>query len=47
MSHEDQQRLAYQEAQEKKEERNRIQRLQVYDQRHGDNYDKIHQLLLR
>jgi hypothetical protein len=47
MSSEDQQRVAYQEALQKKEERSRVQRLQVYDQQHEDNYHKIHQLLLR
>ena len=47
LSPEDQQRVAYQEALQKKEERARIQRLQVYDQRSEDTYNKVHQLLLR
>jgi curved DNA-binding protein CbpA len=47
LSPEDQQRVAYQEALQQKEERARIQRLQVYDQRSEDTYNKVHQLLLR
>ena len=47
MSAEDQQHVAYQEALHKKEERVRVQRLQVYDQQHESNYHKIHKLLLR
>ena len=47
LSAEDAQRLAYKEALEKKQERQRLQRLQVYDQKTEDNYHKIHQLLLR
>ena len=47
MSAEDQQRAAYQEALQQKEERARIQRLQVYDQQSEDTYTKVHQLLLR
>ena len=47
LSPEDQQRVAYQEALQQKEERARIQRLQVYDQRSEDTYHKVHQLLLR
>lgn len=47
LSPEDQQRVAYQEALQKKEERSRIQRLQVYDQKTEDTYHKVHQLLLR
>ena len=47
LSPEDQQRTAYQEALQQKEERARIQRLQVYDQKSEDAYHKVHQLLLR
>tara|TARA_B100001094_G_scaffold131197_1_gene126978 strand:+ start:1044 stop:2117 length:1074 start_codon:yes stop_codon:yes gene_type:complete len=47
LSSEDQQRLAYQEALQKKEERARLQRLQVYDQKGEDMYNRIHQMLLR
>jgi len=47
MSVEDQQRAAYQEALKQKQERARIQRLQVYDQKHGQAYEKIHSMLLR
>ena len=46
LSPEDQQRVAYQEALQQKEERARIQRLQVYDQLSEDTYTKVHQLLL-
>jgi len=47
LSHEDQQRVAYQEALQQKEERARVQRLQVYDQTSEDTYHKVHKLLLR
>ena len=47
MSTQDQQRVAYQEALQNKEERARIQRLQVYDQKGEDMYNKVHQMLLR
>ncbi len=47
MSLKDQQNLAYQEALEKKQERARIQRLQVYDQKGEDMYNKVHQMLLK
>jgi len=47
LSHEDQQRIAYQEALQQKEERSRVQRLQVYDQESEDTYHKVHKLLLR
>tara|TARA_Y100000389_G_scaffold147201_1_gene146077 strand:- start:454 stop:1575 length:1122 start_codon:yes stop_codon:yes gene_type:complete len=47
LSPEDQQRVAYQEALNQREERARVQRLQVYDQKSEDAYHKVHQLLLR
>ena len=47
MSPEDQQRASYHEALRQKEERVRIQRLQVYDQKGEDMYSKVHQMLLR
>ena len=47
MSQEDQQRDAYREALQQREERARIQRLQQYDQKGEDMYNKVHQLLLR
>lgn len=47
MSSQDQHRVAYQEALQNKEERARIQRLQVYDQKGEDMYNKVHQMLLR
>ena len=47
MSAEDRERQAYKEAIQNKEERGRIQRLQVYDQKGEDMYNKVHQMLLR
>lgn len=47
MTPEDEQRLALQKIEEQKAEQNRIQRLQVYDQKHGQAYEKIHSMLLR
>jgi len=47
LSPEDQQRVSYQEALQQKEERARIQRLQVFEQRSEDAYHKVHQMLLR
>ena len=47
MKPEDEQRLALQKIEEQKAEQNRIQRLQVYDQKHGQAYEKIHSMLLR
>ena len=47
LSPEDRQQLAIQQMKQEQEEKKRIQRLQVYDQRHGQAYEKIHSLLLR
>jgi curved DNA-binding protein CbpA len=47
LSHEDQKQLALQKMKEEQDEQKRIQRLQVYDQKHGQAYEKIHSLLLR
>jgi len=47
MNSEDEQRFALQKIEEQKAEQNRIQRLQVYDQKHGQAYEKIHSMLLR
>ena len=47
MSAQDQQRVAYQEALQQKQERARLQRLQVYDQKGEDMYNRVHQMLLR
>lgn len=47
MKPEDEQRLAIQKLEEQKAEQNRLQRLQVYDQKHGQAYEKIHSMLLR
>lgn len=47
MTSEDEQRLALQKLQEQQEEQKRTSRLNVYDQRHGEAYEKIHSMLLR
>ena len=47
LSPEDQKRVAIQQQQQQNEEKQRIQRLQVYDQQSEDMYNKVHQLLLR
>ena len=47
MSPQDQQRAAIQRLQEQKEEEKRLNRLNVYDQKHGQAYEKIHSMLLR
>ena len=47
MTSEDEQRLALQRLQEQQEEQKRISRLNVYDQRQGEAYEKIHSMLLR
>ena len=47
LSPEDQRKLAIQQMKEQQEEEKRIQRLQVYDQKHGQAYERIHGLLLR
>jgi curved DNA-binding protein CbpA len=47
LSPEDQKRLALQQVREQKEEDKRVQRLNVYDQKHGQAYERIHGLLLR
>lgn len=47
LSPEDQQRLAIQELEKKKEEQRRVERLNVYDQQHGQAYERIHSMLLR
>ena len=47
MTTEDRERQAYQEAIQNKEERARVQRLQVYDQTGEDMYNKVHKMLLR
>ena len=47
LSPEDQQRIAYQEALQQREERSRVQRLQAYDQTSEDTYHKVHKLLLQ
>ena len=47
LSPQDQQRLALQQMQDKQEEEKRLQRLNVYDQRQAESYEKIHSMLLR
>ena len=47
MNQGDEQRMAMQKLEEQKAEQNRLQRLQVYDQKHGQVYEKIHSMLLR
>ena len=47
MNQRDEQLFALQKIEEQKAEQNRIQRLQVYDQKHGQAYEKIHSMLLR
>lgn len=47
MTPEDEQRLALQKIEEQKAEQIRIQRLQVYDRKQGQAYEKIHSMLLR
>tara|TARA_A100001037_G_C14752345_1_gene458116 strand:- start:271 stop:618 length:348 start_codon:yes stop_codon:yes gene_type:complete len=47
MNAEDQKRYSLQQLEQQKAEENRLKRLQVYDQKHGDAYEKIHSLLLR
>ena len=47
MNQQDEQLFALQKIEEQKAEQNRIQRLQVYDQKHGQAYEKIHSMLLR
>jgi len=47
LSPEDQQKLAIQQMKEQQEEEKRVSRLNVYDQRHGQAYEKIHSMLLR
>tara|TARA_B100000900_G_scaffold415350_1_gene444944 strand:- start:803 stop:1885 length:1083 start_codon:yes stop_codon:yes gene_type:complete len=47
LSAEDEKRLALQQMREAQQEKDRVKRLQVYDQRHGQAYEKIHSMLLR
>jgi curved DNA-binding protein CbpA len=47
MNREDERFFAIQKKEEQKAEQNRLQRLQKYDQQHGESYEKIHAMLLR
>lgn len=47
MNSEDEKRFALQKLEEQKAEQNRLNRLQKYDQQHGQAYEKIHNMLLR
>ena len=47
MDPEEQQRVAIQQMKEQEQEKQRLQRLNVYDQKHKQSYEKIHSMLLR
>ena len=47
MTAEDEKKIALQKLREQQEEQKRIERLNIYDRRHGDSYEKIHSMLLR
>jgi curved DNA-binding protein CbpA len=47
MTPEDSQKQAMQHRRDQQQEEKRVRRLQVYDQQHGQAYEKIHRLLLR
>ena len=47
MTPEDQQKLAIQQMKEQEQEKQRLQRLNVYDKQHEQTYEKIHSMLLR
>ena len=47
MNPEDEQKTSLQKVREQQAEQKRIERLNVYDQRHGESYEKIHSMLLR
>lgn len=47
MTKEDEQKLSLQKISEQNEEQKRIDRLNVYDRKHGESYEKIHSMLLR
>ena len=47
MNQQDEQRMALQMAQDQKSEEARLRRLQQFDKKSGENYEKIHSLLLR
>jgi len=47
MSQQDQQLYSQRQIVEKNSEQDRINRLNVYDQQHGESYEKIHSMLLR
>lgn len=44
---EDEKKISLKKVREQQEEQKRIERLNLYDQRHGDSYEKIHSMLLR
>ncbi len=43
----DEQKTSMQKLREQQAEQKRIERLSVYDQQHGQAYEKIHSMLLR
>lgn len=47
MNPEDERKTSMQKLREQQEEQKRIERLQLYDQKHGESYEKIHSMLLR
>lgn len=47
MTKEDEQNLSLQKIKEQNEEQKRIDRLTVFDRKHGESYEKIHSMLLR
>ena len=47
LSPQDQQRVAHQQAQERAQEKQRVDRLSVYDRQQSESYEKIHAMLLR
>ena len=47
MTPEDEQKATLMKVREQQEEQKRIDRLNVYDRRHGESYEKIHSMLLR
>tara|TARA_B100000700_G_scaffold319914_1_gene416138 strand:- start:146 stop:1258 length:1113 start_codon:yes stop_codon:yes gene_type:complete len=47
MNPREEQKYSLQKIEEQKAEENRLKRLQIYDKKHADAYDKVHSLLLR
>ena len=47
MTPQDEQKATLMKVREQQEEQKRLDRLNVYDRRHGESYEKIHSMLLR